>query len=120
MISPGSPLRRSTLMTSWAATRYCFPPVLMTANMVSSSCSVQAGLPRFCSRRFKDLTTPKGRRRGAYDPRSLGVSRKSRSLAPEGLTRRHEHVDHQLGLGRVGEFRHVFLDQDALDVEAFG
>src|ERR1700693_2661989 len=33
-ISPGSPLSRSTLSMSWAATRYCLPPVLMTANIV--------------------------------------------------------------------------------------
>src|SRR6202022_973205 len=33
-ISPGSPLSRSTLSMSWAATRYCLPPVFMTANIV--------------------------------------------------------------------------------------
>src|SRR4029079_67569 len=42
-ISPGWPLTLSTRMTSSAATRYCFPPVLMTANIfrprVRSRCS---------------------------------------------------------------------------------
>src|SRR5262245_63386871 len=33
-ISPGSPLIFSTFRRSSAATRYCFPPVLMTANIV--------------------------------------------------------------------------------------
>src|SRR5262249_54492542 len=33
-ISPGSPLIFSTCSRSSAATRYCFPPVLMTANIV--------------------------------------------------------------------------------------
>src|SRR5262249_59992723 len=33
-ISPGEPLTLSTLITSSAATRYCLPPVLMTANIV--------------------------------------------------------------------------------------
>src|SRR5262249_43326859 len=33
-ISPGSPLIFSTFSRSSAATRYCFPPVLMTANIV--------------------------------------------------------------------------------------
>ena len=33
-ISPGSPLTLSTWITSSAATRYCLPPVLMTANIV--------------------------------------------------------------------------------------
>src|SRR5262245_33770230 len=33
-ISPGSPLIFSTFSKSSAATRYCFPPVLMTANIV--------------------------------------------------------------------------------------
>src|SRR5580704_3385846 len=33
-ISPGSPLSRSILSMSWAATRYCLPPVFMTANIV--------------------------------------------------------------------------------------
>src|SRR5262245_48297641 len=33
-ISPGEPLTLSTLSTSSAATRYCLPPVLMTANIV--------------------------------------------------------------------------------------
>ena len=33
-ISPGSPLTFSTLITSSAATRYCLPPVRMTANIV--------------------------------------------------------------------------------------
>src|SRR5207344_1709032 len=32
--SPGSPLTFSTLITSSAATRYCLPPVRMTANIV--------------------------------------------------------------------------------------
>ena len=32
-ISPGSPLTLSTLSTSSAATRYCLPPVLKTANI---------------------------------------------------------------------------------------
>src|SRR6266576_6622199 len=32
-ISPGLPLTLSTLITSSAATRYCLPPVLMTANI---------------------------------------------------------------------------------------
>src|SRR5262249_52440953 len=36
-ISPGLPLTFSTLITSSAATRYCLPPVLMTANMALSS-----------------------------------------------------------------------------------
>src|SRR6266516_5739216 len=36
-ISPGLALILSTLTTSSAATQYCFPPVLMTANMVLSS-----------------------------------------------------------------------------------
>src|SRR5262245_1710819 len=39
MISPGSPLTLATCSTSSAATRYCLPPVLMTANIVLSSCS---------------------------------------------------------------------------------
>src|SRR6185295_18134226 len=33
MISPGSPAIFSTLILSSAATRYCLPPVLMTANI---------------------------------------------------------------------------------------
>ncbi len=33
-ISPGSPATLSTLITSSAATRYCLPPVRMTANIV--------------------------------------------------------------------------------------
>src|SRR5450755_781562 len=33
-IWPGSPLSRSIFSMSWAATRYCLPPVLMTANIV--------------------------------------------------------------------------------------
>src|SRR2546422_832008 len=40
MISPGSPLTFSTLITSSATTRYCLPPVLMTANIVLSLCSM--------------------------------------------------------------------------------
>src|SRR5262249_54773989 len=32
-ISPGLPFTRSTRITSSAATRYCLPPVLMTANI---------------------------------------------------------------------------------------
>src|SRR5207237_10838521 len=41
MISPGSPATFSTLSTSSAATRYCLPPVLMTAN-IFPSCSCPA------------------------------------------------------------------------------
>ena len=39
MISPGSPATFSTFNLSSAATRYCLPPVLMTAN-IFPSCSV--------------------------------------------------------------------------------
>src|SRR5215471_17833761 len=38
--SPGLPASFSALTTSSAATRYCLPPVLMTANIVLSSCSI--------------------------------------------------------------------------------
>src|SRR6202035_1848977 len=39
-ISPSSPFNLATLSTSSAATRYCLPPVLKTANIFSSSCSI--------------------------------------------------------------------------------
>ena len=45
MISPGSPAIFSTFNLSSAATRYCLPPVLMTAN-IFPSCSFPAlGIP---------------------------------------------------------------------------
>ena len=36
MRSPGAPLILSIVITSFSATRYCLPPVLMTANIVLS------------------------------------------------------------------------------------
>src|SRR2546423_1249775 len=47
MISPGSPATFSTFNLSSAATRYCLPPVLMTANIFPScSCTAAHGDPR--------------------------------------------------------------------------
>src|SRR5258708_2983526 len=75
-ISPGSPLSRSTLSVSWAATRYCLPPVLMTANIVlvlvlDSRRSDGSGPAS--SSRLMDLTAPTvvamGCRGDAYDGR---------------------------------------------------
>src|SRR5437868_10580954 len=40
IVSPGWPSTLPTSSTSWAATRYCLPPVLMTAN-IFSPCSIR-------------------------------------------------------------------------------
>src|SRR5215468_3871776 len=41
IVSPGWASILSTSSTSWATTRYCFPPVLMTANIFEFPCSIR-------------------------------------------------------------------------------
>src|SRR4029077_19607441 len=45
MMSPGSPAPFSTLNLSSATTRYCLPPVLMTANIFPSCSTPALGFP---------------------------------------------------------------------------
>ena len=76
MISPGSPLTLATSSTSSAATRYCLPPVLMTANIfrprVRFRRSDRSGPASFS--RFGVLAAPKEPQQSArsYRPAPLG------------------------------------------------
>src|SRR6266576_1824610 len=106
MISPGSPATFSTFSLSSAATRYCLPPVLMTANIFSlvfvsrGSRRPESHLARLlvqsdCSEVFTRLKRQKHKRTG---PKARLARRLWRGGA--GLSRNR---DRQMHVVRPGE-----------------